>query len=158
MNNNNNNKNNEFIGVLKDNTTDKQFVCLWENCGKEFTKKSDLIRHIRIHKNERLYKCDLCEKSFIQNSALTIHTRIHTNERPYTCTRDNCDKAFYDSSGLTRHLRSHEGIKLYKCEECPKAFTRKSTLIRHNQVTHTQGGVGEGEGAEGGTKGEECVE
>jgi uncharacterized Zn-finger protein len=158
MNNNDNKNSSEFIGFLKDTDTDKPFICLWENCGKQFTKKSDLIRHVRIHNNERLYKCELCDKSFIQNSALTIHTRIHTNDRPYTCTYLNCDKAFYDSSGLTRHLRSHEGIKMYKCEKCPKAFTRKSTLIRHHQVTHTQEEQSDPQEGTEGTKGTEGTE
>lgn len=131
-------------------------------CKKTFLRKSNLIDHLRLHANLRLYQCEHCDKSFVQAGNFKSHLRIHTKERPFKCTL--CPKTYNQSSALKVcipsvelylsihppifnvlflcffvwieqvHIRSHTNERNYKCDECNKAFTNSSDLNKHKRV------------------------
>ncbi|XP_037794937.1 zinc finger protein 728-like [Penaeus monodon] len=45
-------------------------------------------KHMRVHRNEKPYTCEVCSKAFSDRSNLMKHIRIHTQERPYSSLKE----------------------------------------------------------------------
>ncbi|XP_042310276.1 uncharacterized protein LOC121923675 [Sceloporus undulatus] len=114
------------------NTSVKMYHCV--DCGKRFSRSSNLISHQKTHVREKPYKCSDCGKGFTRSSNLINHQRTHTGEKPYQCL--DCGESFSRSSQVISHRRIHTGEKPYQCPECQKSFSLRSLLIRHQKI-HT---------------------
>lgn len=121
--------------TVDEGSSDESYAC--HKCGKIFTYKSYLERHIKYvcpDSTGRTWKCSYCGKAFQYPCYLRRHVRSHTGESPYKC--DKCDRAFVRSTDLQRHIRNHTGEKPYQCSQCSRAFARSTDLKRHMR-THT---------------------
>lgn len=51
-------------------------------CGKGFTSRDYLTKHMRIHEgeNRKLFECEFCDKRVTNPQSLQIHRRKHTGE------------------------------------------------------------------------------
>ncbi|XP_044599471.1 zinc finger protein 236-like isoform X2 [Cotesia glomerata] len=105
----------------------KWYSCSY--CHKEFKKPSDLIRHLRVHTQEKPYKCSYCCRSFALKSTMIAHERTHTGTKNYNC--GTCDKKFTCHSSLKAHTRTH--TKPHKCNSCGKSFSTSAVLKSHMQ-------------------------
>lgn len=110
----------------------KPFEC--RECGKRYTTKDTLKTHLLTHTGVKAYKCEICQKSFTQSSHLSYHMRRHAGEKPHVCSF--CGKGFLSSYHLERHKLMHTGVKPFECNLCGKRFVR-STTLRDHLLIHT---------------------
>eukprot|EP01083_Nonionella_stella_P278730 947923_1 len=103
-------------------------------CFKNFTRKSNLTQHLKIHSNTRDFICPFCSRGFRQKHTMIDHIRTHTGERPFKCSY--CPKAFKVKHNLKTHVRLHTGERPYSCAVCVKPFVSKSSLNAHVKSQH----------------------
>ncbi|XP_072140171.1 uncharacterized protein [Dermacentor andersoni] len=112
---------------IGDNTKERPFKC--HLCPQSFSRRSLLIRHLRVHSGEKPFQCASCSLSFSQKAHLDRHLLVHTGERPFRCHL--CPRSFSQNSLLKDHLRVHTGEQLDQCHLCLRSFSRRSNLSVH---------------------------
>ena len=140
-----------------DQQIDKPLCYTCNLCERNFTKKSELKKHINRHSdvnpienpdetelvnkakqmiNDRVsYKCDTCKKIIFTKRGFLRHIRVHSDKRPCKC--DLCGKSYRIEQDLARHIRDvHEGLKKYACDICGRAFANKGAKDDHRRI-HT---------------------
>ena len=111
----------------------ERFKC--DLCDFKCSINSKLIKHVRLHTNERPYSCEHCDLSFRTHELLKKHRRTHTGERPYACTQ--CDFKARQQVTLINHMRTHTGERPFGCNQCSYRATQKQSLDRHLYNIHT---------------------
>ncbi|XP_013191582.2 zinc finger protein 883 [Amyelois transitella] len=117
---------------MKLHRNERPYQCT--KCAKSYSRHDQLLQHMKWHDGIKPYICSFCSKAFNQLCSLKDHIRTHTGETPYLCSE--CGKSFTNSSNLRQHLMRHSGVKPFKCNLCPKSFTTKGQMTSH-LTTHT---------------------
>ncbi|XP_047109862.1 zinc finger protein 37-like [Schistocerca piceifrons] len=129
------------------------FQC--EDCGKLYSQRMDLERHMWKHTGEKLtayseskmsydtslapnqksskstdkcYCCKWCGAAFRRIVSLRKHVGTHSKHL-HTC--EQCGKTFATKEDLTNHIRNHSGAKSLFCGECGRVFMERAKLKNH---------------------------
>ncbi|KAK5056111.1 hypothetical protein LTR84_012664 [Exophiala bonariae] len=87
-------------------------------CSKTFTRKHNLMAHLRTHANERPFVCNVCKQGFARQHDRKRHEAIHVGEKAYICGKRphfvsgeawGCGRGFARADSLGLHWRSEPG-------------------------------------------------
>ena len=80
---------------------DKNFTCVYQNCGKKFTRRYNVRSHIQTHLSDRPFTCLYCPKSFVRQHDLNRHVKSHMVSKHCRC---KCGREFTRIEGYKKHL------------------------------------------------------
>lgn len=113
-------------------------ICLWKNCrraGRTFSRRYQLVRHIRTHTLEKPFKCPTCFASFATKDRLSIHTQsAHLKSQRFQC--GFCSKRFFTSADRCNHEKRVHKKKRLLCSLCRSSFASTSALRNHRKRSH----------------------
>jgi len=100
------------------------FTC--ERCGKKFTEKSNLLRHMKTHLKDptasgQTYSCSICDKVFNRADHRKRHEATHGQRPLFTC--QICNHSFQRMDNFHQHLQIHQR----RMDQTPQTGPKKTT-------------------------------
>ncbi|GIY07177.1 hypothetical protein CEXT_567411 [Caerostris extrusa] len=58
-------------------STPKETTFMSDICGRRFSRKSNLMRHLHCHLGSKPHECQICDRRFLRMDELKQHLLIH---------------------------------------------------------------------------------
>ncbi|XP_064098130.1 transcription factor E4F1-like [Macrobrachium nipponense] len=97
-------------------------------------RKSDAVRHMRVHLDEHTFMCPHCNFRCRDASYYKKHMRLHQG-KVHRCP--HCPYATIWKSVLKNHLYLHVTTRRFACSKCNASFSFKGALTRHFKTLHS---------------------
>ncbi|XP_037557412.2 zinc finger protein 182 isoform X2 [Dermacentor silvarum] len=121
------------ISHQRNHTGERRLVC--ELCQSKFSTNLSLHKHKQLHAcGVDFFHCPECSKTLMQRDSLLRHLKFHKMEKPYAC--DLCPATFVYHCGRNKHVLTHTIEKPPRCPLCQKCFASKKSLKVHMRRIH----------------------
>ena len=107
-----------------------EVICV--QCPKVFCSKYQMRQHAKIHSKNGLLKCNFCTYETEQKTNLNIHVKRHINTFKLQCPY--CDLTFSIKADRKKHIHTHLNVKMFKCMVCCKTFKQNTGLLNHKKI------------------------
>ncbi len=145
-----------FKTVQKRNRTSlkklNEFDC--NICGKEFKKKFNFIRHLKVHSlnsqmndnllqpyvpnvSSKYFQCEKCKRCFVEQKQLQSHMKTwHLADITCKyCSSDNSPVKFNEKFDYIKHLNTFHSFNFgFECKHCSKNFRFFSHYQEHRKL------------------------
>nr|XP_029728029.1 zinc finger protein Xfin-like isoform X3 [Aedes albopictus] len=111
-----------------------------KDCGEQFSTSRDNYYHMVEKHRDSLFQCPECPSAFILQQSLDRHKQTH-KKRPVADVEVTCSKCgleFPSKEEKLKHMTDEHGENLFKCSRCPKVFSHKNSLVRHEKLPHSE--------------------
>uniref|UniRef100_A0A182SCC0 C2H2-type domain-containing protein n=1 Tax=Anopheles maculatus TaxID=74869 RepID=A0A182SCC0_9DIPT len=121
------------------------YICLEPGCGKGYSNRSHLLRHMRTNHLERpaqpnpeiACKHPNCTMKFTSKQTMKRHYQVkHVFGKPYAC--DVCSERFWRKLQLKQHMVRHTGEYPHRCEHCNQGFVNLKSMRNHRCKRNAQ--------------------
>ena len=126
------------VTALADHHKNDHRVLKCDTCGKAFSSKPSLDKHMYVHTNTMAFVCEECSQGFPFKSHLLQHKITHSTDWRYLCKHGRCNKSFKNKGDLTRNKGCHED-KWYFCLQCPYKNKDKRNRDSHSRTHEDEG-------------------
>ena len=122
------------------NFHEKIFKHICPTCNKGFNQFVQFSFHCKRHLDIVPEQCEYCGTQFTSPGSLTRHLKIckenpnHEELNGYVCSI--CAAVYNTEARLKEHIQGKHGPPKYKCPECDKRFSWRSSLKCHMKCSH----------------------
>lgn len=104
----------EIISHMKIAHDARLYIC--DICGQDFRKRNLLSLHLDDHvaKEEGDFQCEICNRIFSNLRLFRIHKRIHYPQAK-SWPCETCGKRYSSKNLLDEHVNTHIGVRPYMC-------------------------------------------